>query len=357
MKQIHFLILLKFVTVAFSNETISGSTIFSGLTRDPNHVQFFLVKDWKNQQKIVVNDTNSLANSGFRQGTKTFLLIDGYDSPRTPFYNLTIEAIRANRATTNDNVIIVDYRNLSGRETTFSANSFTSAFLYLSVVRNTNILGERVANFLHFLQRQGNLSLQDVHVVGMSLGCHVAGATAHYLQEKNGHNVSQNLGRITGLDPARTFYPLRMVQRLRSSNGGASFIDVYHTNRGILGEVYEGTVDLNVYVNGGIIQPGCGREDLTLVPLPGICSHLFAWEVFAASFHRDFFACPCTGSDCDCSVNCRTCSPSSDNNTAVKIGLNVSKRTRGTYHLSVTDPAPGKYYKQYKQIFFENVQS
>lgn len=155
---------------------------------------------------------------------------------------------------------------------------------------------------------------------------HVAGATAHYLQEKNGHNVSQNLGRITGLDPARTFYPLRMVQRLRSSNGGASFIDVYHTNRGILGEVYEGTVDLNVYVNGGIIQPGCGREDLTLVPLPGICSHLFAWEVFAASFHRDFFACPCTGSDCDCSVNCRTCSPSSDNNTAVKIGLNVSKR-------------------------------
>lgn len=49
----------------------------------------------------------------------------------------------------------------------------------------------------------------------------------------------------------------------------ASFIDMYHTNKGTLGEIYEGTGDINVYVNGGALQPGCESNDFTFAPYPG----------------------------------------------------------------------------------------
>jgi hypothetical protein len=60
-----------------------------------------------------------------------------------------------------------------------------------------------------------------------------------------------------------------LVKRLRSSSGAAEFIDSYHTNRGVLGEVYENTGDINVYINGGASQPGCERQDLSPIPYPG----------------------------------------------------------------------------------------
>ncbi len=44
---------------------------------------------------------------------------------------------------------------------------------------------------------------------------------------------------------------------------------------GTLGEIYEGTVDLNVYINGGALQPGCGSEDFRLFPYPG--NQLIKW--------------------------------------------------------------------------------
>jgi len=41
----------------------------------------------------------------------------------------------------------------------------------------------------------------------------------------------------------------------------AQFVDIYHTNRGSLGDSDHQTGDINVYVNGGDNQPGCEEAD------------------------------------------------------------------------------------------------
>jgi hypothetical protein len=61
-------------------------------------------------------------------------------------------------------------------------------------------VGLRLATLLDYLAKTTNLDLSDVHIVGFSLGAHVAGAT--------GRAVKRGVvGRITGLDPAQvTFF-------------------------------------------------------------------------------------------------------------------------------------------------------
>lgn len=47
----------------------------------------------------------------------------------------------------------------------------------------------------------------------------------------------------------------------RLHKGDAAFVDIYHTNRGTLGDSDHQTGDINVYVNGGASQPGCEEAD------------------------------------------------------------------------------------------------
>lgn len=108
-----------------------------------------------------------------------------------------------------------------------------------------------MAAFLEFLSSEGQISLDDVHVLGHSLGAHVAGYAGSYVPRK--------LARITGLDPAgpafETPYLKDPGDRLDSTD--ANFVDVIHTCAGSLGFLRPiGHVDF--YPNGGTFtQPGC----------------------------------------------------------------------------------------------------
>ena len=61
--------------------------------------------------------------------------------------------------------------------------------LYVRAVTYTNIVGEHTGDFINFLVDQG-AKLEDFHVIGFSLGAHVAG--------KAGATVNGLLPRITG---------------------------------------------------------------------------------------------------------------------------------------------------------------
>ena len=95
--------------------------------------------------------------------------------------------------------------------------------------------------------------VDKIHVIGFSLGAHLAGQIGRTVQKKAG-----KIGRITGLDPAK--YVKKSHQLSRKD---AHFVDVIHTNSG---DFLEGCLSIkwpighaDFYPNGGMHQPGCQK--------------------------------------------------------------------------------------------------
>lgn len=96
------------------------------------------------------------------------------------------------------------------------------------------------------------VSHSNIHIIGHSLGAHVAGFTGAIVQKDKG----EKLPRITGLDPAGPLFLLASPQN-RLDPTDANFVDVIHTDGRKFGYYNPlGTVDF--YPNGGIgPQPAC----------------------------------------------------------------------------------------------------
>ncbi|XP_063829124.1 pancreatic lipase-related protein 2 [Ostrinia nubilalis] len=150
---------------------------------------------------------------------------------------------------------------------------------YITAVRNTHYMGMHLANFVEFLQRAG-VPASSLHVIGFSLGAEAAGFAGKDLRARG-----IRLGRITGLDPAYPGY--RFTNRDgHLSKGDALFVDVIHSNPGILG-FPQPLGDVDFYANpGSWIQPGCWVNQLIrnnqLRYIYG-CSHNRAWRLYAES--------------------------------------------------------------------------
>ena len=69
---------------------------------------------------------------------------------------------------------------------------------YIQAAGNTRLMGAMIAELIKFLISQTQSSVNLFHVVGFSLGSHIAGYTGSRLQQ-NG----LTLGRITGIFPSK----------------------------------------------------------------------------------------------------------------------------------------------------------
>ncbi|XP_065364516.1 vitellogenin-1-like [Calliphora vicina] len=141
--------------------------------------------------------------------------------------------------------------------------------LYTWSAFNTEEVGRQLAIALAKLAEQ--VPAENIHLIGHSLGSHIVGYAGRYFTSYTGLKVS----RITGLDPANPCFnegeSLSGLQR-----GDAAFIDVIHTNPGVLGK--ENPVgDVDFFVDGmAPIKPGCTRFG---------CSHGRAYEYFTESVY------------------------------------------------------------------------
>lgn len=202
-------------------------------------------EDWKSigifyysrfqKDEIDIRKTTNL--NGFDKDRSTKLLIHGYIANRN---HISMHNLRnAYLIKGTDNLLIADWSEV--------------AKLFYNIPRRSvgrvgRVLGKQLKDFM----MKKKIEPSNVHVLGHSLGAHIAGNLGKYFEGK--------IGRITGLDPAGVLFREQDDDAIKETD--AVFVDIIHTAGDSAGElISRGTVDF--YPNRGFgNQPGCKSLDL-----------------------------------------------------------------------------------------------
>jgi len=75
---------------------------------------------------------------------------------------------------------------LKGSKATLTGDLWNTAAVYSAVLENLGPAATRLASFIDYLLAEQQIDASDVHIVGHSLGAHMAGATGRFLRENHG---------------------------------------------------------------------------------------------------------------------------------------------------------------------------
>ncbi|TRY63468.1 hypothetical protein TCAL_11838 [Tigriopus californicus] len=223
-----------------------------------DRVKFFIwTRDNPGIEDLILpsNLDNDLSASHFKAGLPIKILIHGFsDNGKTDW----ITNMRDTFLENGDCVVIsVDWSVWAG----------TNIFTYPSAAFHTK-KAANVAKLLVDTMINHGASFEDIHVIGFSLGAHVAG----YLGQK----VQGRLPRVTGLDPAA---PLFTLTKNRINRQSARFVDIIHT-AGEFTSLESPLGHADFYPNGGVHpQPGCENDR----SLDHKRSHFRAYKYYAES--------------------------------------------------------------------------
>ncbi|XP_013869659.1 lipoprotein lipase isoform X1 [Austrofundulus limnaeus] len=296
---------------------------------------------------IIPNKPASLAACAFNSTSKTFMVIHGWtlSGMFESWMPKLVSALYEREQTAN--VIVVDWLS--------SAQNH-----YVIAAQKTKAVGREVARFIDWIEETANMPLDNIHLIGYSLGAHVAGFA--------GSHATNKVGRITGLDPAGPDFEGKHAHR-RLSPDDAHFVDILHTfTRGSLGlsigiEQPIGHVD--IYPNGGSFQPGCNlREALEKIANFGMfaitdavkCEHERSIHLFIDSLLNKqgvAKAYRCGSSDMFDRGMCLSCRKSRCNT----VGYDVSKVRRARHvqmYTKTRASMPFKVYHYQMKIHFSS---
>lgn len=162
--------------------------------------------------RIYSNDPTTVHNSTFDASRKTFFCIHGYVS-NTEKGSGCDEIKNALLEVGEHNVILVDW------------SQFDNILSYpVNVLVKVPTVGQLVGETIKVLLKQGAVE-NDVHLIGHSLGAHVAAFA--------GSLALNGKGVITGLDPAGPMYGGETGRGLSANDAG--FVEAIHTDGGKLG--------------------------------------------------------------------------------------------------------------------------
>ncbi|XP_055859354.1 phospholipase A1-like [Episyrphus balteatus] len=229
----------------------------------PVDFHLYTRKNPKRSQKISAKNPKSLMKSNFNSDNPTRIIIHGwYNSYKS---DVNTEIRKAFLEVMDCNVISVDWSRL--------LNYLT--LNYIGATFQVPKVAVKVAKMIDFLVDEGNMSLDDLHVIGHSLGAHVSGIAGRNV-------VAGKVHTIIGLDPAGPGYEDNSSAKDEClTKDDAGYVEVIHTNAGILGYLTPiGNADF--YVNGGEEQPGCFLGN-------SICSHLRAFWYYAEAIRENSF--------------------------------------------------------------------
>ncbi|XP_061175776.1 pancreatic lipase-related protein 2-like [Saccostrea echinata] len=236
--------------------------------------------------QLIANHYSSITNSHFDRSKDTKIISHGFLENGFVAWmrNMKDEFLKSEDL----NVILVDWGG-------------GSAFPYTQATANTQVVGAEIAKLISVLKKISNADPTKIHIIGHSLGAHIAG----YAGER-----TPNLGRITGLDPAGPYFEnTDKVVRLDPTD--AIFVDALHTDaESLVPNIGFGMMEpvghVDFYPNGGKDQPGCNTDPLTHIQIQGgiydgtkqfiACNHLRAYEYFTESINS---VCPFEAYSCD----------------------------------------------------------
>ncbi|XP_051160870.1 pancreatic triacylglycerol lipase-like [Leptopilina boulardi] len=276
--------------------------------------RLYTLEIWKNYEILQFNNSDSLKKSHFNTKRPTRFITHGYlTSGNGPSCTVIRDAFMKR---TNSNVIVVDWSPAS-------QESYLLARLLVPPI------GMHVGEMISFLEDNG-MNASTTALIGHSLGAHVMGIA--------GKTAKKRVKYLVGLDPAMPLF--RFVEpEERIAIGDADFVEIIHTDAGILG-FPENIGDFDFYPNGGMFQPGCENDDLLYT---AACSHSRAYMYFAESIENPlhpFFSLNCENYS---AFKYNVCSPHVDIMGAMKQSSNHS----GSYYLNTNSEPPFSQGKNY----------
>ncbi|XP_052271531.1 inactive pancreatic lipase-related protein 1-like [Dreissena polymorpha] len=313
----------------FSNETPFNNAAGS-LPQSPEEVGVVFMLYTRNSRlspQILSTEPALIRASYFSGHRKSVLIVHGFrDDGREDWL---VDMKDALLQMEDLNVIIVDWEKGAG------------ALEYNQAVANCRVVGAMTARLLQALNEQRKARYSDMHIIGHSLGAHVAG----YVGER-----IASLGRITGLDPAGLAFEGK-PDNVRLDPSDADFVDVIHTDGQPVTSLGFGSSkpmgDADFYPNGGKDQPGCKSAEKHLIKLitgkfksfqKGVgCDHTRARDYFIESIYNrcNFSASKCPDFDAfirgDCPCFLKYCA---------RMGYYANPDHTGSFYLVTNGTAP-----------------
>ncbi|KAM8780648.1 pancreatic lipase-related protein 2-like [Rhynchonycteris naso] len=253
-----------------------------------------------NYQRISATDLATVEASNFQMGRKTRFIIHGFidKGEESWLTDMCKNMFKVEEV----NCICVDWRR--GAKTDYN-----------QAVHNIRVVGAELAFLIQGLSNERGYDLQNVHLIGHSLGAHAAAEA--------GRRLGGHVGRITGLDPAEPCFQ-GTPEEIRLDPSDAMFVDVIHTDAApivpSLGFGMSQKVGhLDFYPNGGKQMPGCQKNILsTIIDINGLwegtrdfvaCNHLRSYKYYSSSILNPdgFLGYPCASYDEFQENNCFPC--------------------------------------------------
>ncbi|KAF6217362.1 hypothetical protein GE061_001716 [Apolygus lucorum] len=231
---------------------------------DCSKIRFYLSSLSTEYEMKEITSLKSLKDANFDSSLKTVVCSHGFISNVN---SQCIEIIRKAVQGRGFNFIGIDWGDIA-----MNIN-------YPYVAGMVRPVGHCVGKFLYFLITNTGLSLQNIHLVGHSLGAHVCGHAGKWLQTERG----MKMDRITGVDPAGPCFNWASAEDRLDSND-AVFVDCIDTSKYCYGKK-KSYCRINFLVHGGtIVQPPCKLLDFLTA---FVCSHRFACDYFASSLNEE----------------------------------------------------------------------
>uniref|UniRef100_A0A8C6ZVV5 Triacylglycerol lipase n=1 Tax=Nothoprocta perdicaria TaxID=30464 RepID=A0A8C6ZVV5_NOTPE len=242
-----------------------------------------------NYQDISATNPTTIRQSNFDVNKKTRFIVHGFiDKGEENWLSDLCRVLE------DVNCICVDWKKGSRCQYTQASN-------------NIRVVGAEIAYFVNVLMEQFGYSASNVHIIGHSLGAHVAGEAG---------KRRPGIGRITGLDPAQPYFQDTPIE-VRLDQSDAEFVDVIHTDTAptipYLGFGMSTAIGhLDFYPNGGREMPGCeltwehlftGTRDFVA------CNHLRSYKYYSDSiiYPNGFLGFACASYDTFKTESCFPC--------------------------------------------------